>query len=157
LQLYNTLVYELKEWENKYVICAPIDGIINLYDIRTEDQFLASEQKVFTITPQKSQNFFSILKLPISNSGKVKIGQECIIQLHNFPFSEFGVLKGTVHSISNTSNDGFFSVKVTLSNQLVTTTNIDLSGKSELTGNGEIIVRNETLFDKLFNILFKKY
>lgn len=157
LQQYNSLAYELKEWENRYVISAPIDGIINLYDVRSEEQFLAAEQKVFTITPKDAKDFFSILKLPISNSGKVKVGQQCVIKLHNFPPAEFGVLKGTVSSISQTANEGFFSIRVILNDQLRTTTNVNLNGKSELIGDAEIIVKNEALFDKIFNTLFKKY
>ncbi len=156
LQYYNNFLFELSEWQNKYVLSSPIDGTLNLYDVRNNDQFLAQEQKVFTITPDKAQNYFAIVKLPVSNSGKVRTGQSCVIQLHNYPYTEFGMLKGTIQSISIAPKEGFYSVKVKLPNQLLTTTNKQLQSKSELTGVAEIIIEDLTLFDRLFNIFTSK-
>ncbi len=38
--------------------------------------------------------------LPTSNSGKAKIGQQVNIKLADYPFSEYGMLNGTVTNIS---------------------------------------------------------
>jgi len=156
LQYYNNLLFQLSEWQNKYVLASPVEGTLNLYDIRSEDQFLSSQQKVFTITSNKEQNYFAIVKFPISNSGKVHTGQNCIIKLHNYPYTEFGMLKGKIQSISTAPKEGYYSAKVQLLNQLTTTTHKQLFSKSELSGNAEIIIDDLTLFDRLFNILMSK-
>lgn len=156
LQYYNALIFELSEWQNKYVLVSPIDGVISLYDIRSEDQFLLSEKKAFTVTPNNIQDYFAMIKLPISNSGKVHKGQKCIIKLHNYPYTEFGMLKGVIQSISATPKEGYYSVKVQLANQLTTTTNKKLYSKSELVGEAEIIIEDLTLFDRIFNIIISK-
>ncbi len=156
LLYYNNIIFELSEWQNKYVLSSPIDGNLNLYDIRSEGQFLANEKKVFTIIPSYSQNYFAIVQLPISNSGKVHLGQSCIIKLHNYSFTEFGMLKGTVQSISSAPKEGFYSVKVSLPNQLISTLHKQLITKSDLSGEAEIIIENMTLFDRIFNSLISK-
>lgn len=156
LQYYNNFMFQLSEWQNKYVLASPIDGTINLYEIRSSDQFLAQEQKVFTVTPIKAQHYFALIKLPISNSGKVRTGQTCIIKLHNYPYTEFGLLKGTIQAISTAPKEGFYSVKVLLPQQLTTTTHKQLQANGELSGVAEIIIEDLTLFDRLFNIFTSK-
>lgn len=156
LQYYNELLFQLAEWQNKYVLEAPIDGILNFYEIRSEDQFLSNEQKVFTIVPANSQNYFAIARLPVANSGKVRAGLSCTIKLNNYPYMEFGMLKGTIQSISAAAKEGFYSVKVKLPGQLVTSLHKQLYSKSELSGQADIIVEDLTLFDRLFNFLVSK-
>jgi hypothetical protein len=156
LQNYNNLLFEISEWENKYVLASPIDGKLNLFEIRSQDQFLSNESKVFTVTSMVNQNYFAIAQLPISNSGKVQIGQSCIIKLQNYPYTEFGMLKGIIQSLSLASKEGFYSVKVSLPNQLITTRQKELPHQSEFIGQAEIIIEDQTLFDRLFNSLIAK-
>jgi len=156
LQNYNALLFELSEWKNKYVLAAPIDGVINFYDIRSESQFLPNETKAFTIAPQCLQSYFALVKLAVLNSGKVRIGQKCVIKVHNYAYSEYGLLKGIVMSISSAPREGFYSVKVKLPEQLETTLHKRLDSKGELTGEAEIIVEDMSLFDRLFNSLISK-
>ncbi len=156
LQNYNDLIFELSEWENKYVLSSPIDGTVNFYEFRTKDQFLSNEQRIFTITPNIKENYYAIIKLPISNSGKVKNGQNCVLKVHNFPYNEYGMLRGNILTISSSPKEGFYSVKVRLPNQLKTTMNKQLSSKSELTAEAEIIIEDLTLYDRIFNILINK-
>ena len=157
LQYNNNLLFELEEWKNKFVIDCPIDGVINFYEIRRKEQFIAEQKKAFTITPiNLKQNYFALLKLPISNSGKVRVGQKCIIKLHNFPYAEFGYLEGTISSISLATNDNMYSAKVELPKQLRTNVNKQLFTKSELIGKAEIIINDLTLLDRIFNVLTSK-
>lgn len=153
MQYYNNLIFELTEWQNKYVLASPVDGILNLYDVRTEDQFLSDQQKVFTITSNTVEHYFAIVKVPISNSGKVHRGQNCIIKLSNYPYTEFGMLKGKIESISASPKEGFYSARLQLQDQLTTTMHKKLYSKGDLTGNAEIIIDDLTLFDRIFNIL----
>ncbi|MBW8687983.1 HlyD family secretion protein [Chitinophaga rhizophila] len=155
-QSYSDLTFQLTEWQNKYVLDAPVSGVLNFYDIRTPDQFLSNEQKVFTVTPVSSQAYFAIAKLPVTNSGKVRVGLKCNIRLNNYPYTEFGMLKGTVVAMSAAAKEGFYSVRVQLPSPLVTTLRKPLDNKSELTGQADIIVEDLTLFDRLFNSIINK-
>jgi HlyD family secretion protein len=155
-QSYSDLSFQLTEWQNKYVLDAPVSGVLNFYDIRTADQFLSNEQKVFTITPVSGQGYFAIAKLPVTNSGKVRVGLKCNIRLNNYPYTEFGMLQGTVTVMSAAASEGFYSVKVQLPTPLVTTLHKTLDNKSELTGQADIIVEDLSLYDRLFNSIINK-
>ncbi|RBL89289.1 HlyD family secretion protein [Chitinophaga flava] len=155
-QHFSDLSFQLSEWQHKYILDAPISGILNFYDIRTADQFLTNEQKVFTITPARVQDYFAIAKLPVINSGKARVGLQCNIRLNNYPYTEFGMLKGTIVSISAAAQAGFYSVKIKLPGQLKTTLQRELDNKSELIGQADIIVEDMSLFDRLFNAIINK-
>ena len=156
IQNYYKLTYSLSEWKSRYVLQAPITGLLSLFEIRTTDQFLSSEQKVFIVSPNKASNYFAIAKLPVANSGKVQLGQGCIIKLTDYPFSEFGILKGEVKSISAASKEGYYSVRIDLPNQLSTNLHKQLYPKSELSGEADIVTADLTLFDRLFKSLLNK-
>lgn len=155
-QHYHTLIYRLTEWKNKYILEAPISGVLNFYEIRTTDQFLSAEQKVFTITPHITDDYFAIAKLPVANSGKVRVGQTCIIKLNNYPYNEFGFLKGDIQSISSAAQGGFYSLRIHLPSQLTTNLHKKLNCRSELIGQAEVIVDDLSLFERLFNSLISK-
>lgn len=155
LSHFNRLLFLLKEWEQKNVLLAPVDGILNMYDIRSKKQFLLKEQHVFTISPIGKQHYYAWVKMPIGNSGKVKAKQKVIIKLSNYPYQEFGALKGTVLSITNVPKEGSYMLKVELPMQLVTSSKQKLDEKQELIGRAEIITEDLSLFTRMFNFLNK--
>ena len=155
-QNYNSLLFQIAEWKSKYVLISPIDGKLDLYDVRNQNQFIANENRLFTITPIISKDFYAISKLPINNSGKVKLHQKCLIKLKNYTYTEYGMLKGEVESISPTAKDGFYLVKMKLPNQLRTNQGKLLTPNGELTGSAEIIIADLSLFDRIFYSLVSK-
>lgn len=155
LSHFNRLLFLLREWEQKNVLVAPVDGILNMYEIRSKKQFLTKEQHVFTISPIGKQHYYAWVKMPISNSGKVKAKQRVIIKLANYPYQEFGTLKGSVLSITNVPKDGSYMLKVELPKQLLTNSNKNLDQKQELIGRAEIITEDLSLFTRMFNFLRK--
>lgn len=156
LQNYNKLLYDLSEWKSKYVLEAPVAGTLNFYEIRNTDEFLSNEQKVFTVAPVAITNYFAIAKLPVANAGKVHAGQKCLIKLNDYPYNEFGALRGKVQSISAAAKEGFYSVKIDLTNQLVTILHKQLYCKSQLSGEADIVTNDLTLFDRLFKSMINK-
>jgi len=150
LNNYNNLLFLVQKWKQKNVLTSPIDGTLNFYDIRNNYQFLTEDQKVFTVTPNGKYKYYGFAKMPINNSGKVKIGQEVIIKLNNYPYHEFGILKGIIMSITNVPQGGIYLLKINLPNQLKTNSNKELEGKYELVGTAEIITEDISLFDRMF-------
>lgn len=153
LSNYSRLLFLLKEWEQKNVLAAPVDGILNMYDIRSKRQFLTQEQHVFTISPVGKQTYYAWVKMPINNSGKVSIKQKVLIKLLNYPYQEFGMLKGRVLSITSVPKDGSYLLKVELPKQLQTSANIELEAKQELIGVAEVITDELSLLNRIFNFL----
>jgi HlyD family secretion protein len=153
LNNYNNLLTEIEEWKKKYVLIAPVNGILNLYEIRNNNQFLSIEQKAFTVTPKEATNFFAFIQLPVINSGKVQVGQKVIIKLHDYPYTEYGVLEGNVLSITKVPLEGMYLLKVELPNQLKTSINKNLDNRYELTGIAEVITHKRSLLSRMFNFL----
>lgn len=153
LDSYNLMIYDIKEWENKYIIKAPVSGVLNLFEIRSKHEFIANEQKIFTINTNINQNYFVMVKLPVNNSGKLKIGQLCIVKLNNYNYQDYGMLKGKITSFTSIPKEGFYTIKVLLPQQLTTTTGYELKNKSNLTGSAEIIIGDYTIFSRVFNFI----
>ncbi|MEH6306932.1 HlyD family efflux transporter periplasmic adaptor subunit [Olivibacter sp. CPCC 100613] len=156
LQNFANLEFSLSEWKNKYVITAPVNGRIDLSDFRNENKYVTGEKRVLTITPVNATKYFSLVKLPTENSGKVRKGQDCVIKLKNYPYEQFGMLKGRVTSISLNANDGFYTAVVDLPRQLLTTQKKNLSIGGDVSGTAEIIIEDLSLFDRLFYSLIRR-
>lgn len=153
LSSYNRLIFLLKEWEQSYVLKAPVDGVLNMYDIRSKRQYLTREQHVFTISPVGKQTYYAWVKMPVANSGKVRVGQEVLIKLANYPYQEFGTLNGRVLSITSVPKEGNYLLKVELPQQLRTSADLELEAKQELMGVAEVITDKLSLFSRMFNFL----
>lgn len=150
---YDRLRSQLEEWKKKYVLAAPISGILDFYEIRSKEQFLEQGQKLFTVSPIGKHHYYAFLKLPVANSGKVHTGQDVLIKLFNYPYQEFGMIRGKVATVSSAPREGFYHVKVRLTNQLMTTNGSNLEHKLELIGTADIITKDRSLFDRLFNFI----
>ena len=81
----------------------------------------------------------------------MKIGQNVNIKLTNFPANEFGILRGEVKNISLIPNvDGLYSVDVALPSKLITSYDIEIDFKQEMSGTAEIITEDLRLNERFF-------
>ncbi|MGY0039343.1 HlyD family secretion protein [Pedobacter sp. NJ-S-72] len=101
ISAYNDLVDNIKSWEQKYVFKAPFKGCVQFLKFYSENQFVQNGEQVFTIIP-KHEKALGQLILPAQGSGKIKVGQEVIVKLDNYPYMEYGSVTGRVNSISLT-------------------------------------------------------
>lgn len=146
---YELLSTELYRWEQKYIIKSPISGKANMMKYWAENQFVNDGDLMFTVVPA-SQNLLGKALIPVQNSGKLKIGQEAKIKLDNFPFQEFGIIRGTVTNISAIPIDGKYIVDIQLTSGNVTTYNKKLPDGVEFQGNVDIITQDVRLIQKIF-------
>ncbi|MFD2148670.1 HlyD family secretion protein [Mucilaginibacter antarcticus] len=155
---YTDLVDNFKLWEQKYVFKSPIKGIVQFSRFWNNGEFLQAGEPVFTIVPVKSK-VLGQMTLPSSGAGKVRVGQEVIIKLDNYPYREYGSIKGKVLSISLTTNTvktekgeaETYLVNVDLPDELKTNYGSKLDFKYEIKGTGEIITRDRKLIERLFD------
>ena len=152
------LKYEYKNWEEKYVIKSPIDGYINFFDIWKKNQFVNKGDVTFIINPSNSKNFKENLigrvKIPWNRAGKIELGQEVNIKLTNYPYEEYGILRGYIKEISQTANNNFLYAKVFLTNGLTTSFNKEIENNN-LVGQAEIITEDLTLIERIMYGLIK--
>ncbi len=157
---YNDLADNLKQWEQKYVFKAPFDGKIEYSKFWADNQFIQSGEEVFTIVPKKN-TILGQVQLPANGAGKVKIGCTVIIKLDNYPYLEYGSVKGKVKSVALTPNSSkntqgdseSYLVQVDLPNELTTNYGTKLEFKYELKGTADIITNDRRLMQRLFDNL----
>lgn len=157
---YNDLKDNIKTWEQKYVFKAPFSGKIQFLKFWTNNQFVQSGEQIFTIIPEKNEIIGQVI-LPVNGAGKVKIGQEVIVKLDDYPYVEYGSIKGKVKSISLTTNTTRtdkgdvenYLVIIDFPNQLKTNYGTVLNFKFESKGTAEIIAKDRKLIERLFDNL----
>ncbi|WP_166384258.1 HlyD family secretion protein [Polaribacter sp. 11A2H] len=151
IQSFNQLKKSIKDWEMKYVLSSEIDGKVSFLNYWIENQTVNQGDLVFTILPAENSEFIAKLKTPAQNIGKVKVGQTVNVKLQNYPDYEFGVLKGTVNTISEISNkEGFYTIDVLLPEKLITSYNKEIEFKQEMRGTAEIITEDLRLIQRFF-------
>ncbi|WP_312299203.1 HlyD family efflux transporter periplasmic adaptor subunit [Chryseobacterium sp.] len=148
---------QILSWKTKYLIQAPMDGKINFFDIWQKDQYVKTEQTLFSIIPiNNTGKYFARAKMPIDRAGKVKVGQKVNIKLLNYPFEEFGVLEGKVSKVTNVTNENVYYVNVELNKGLITTYNKKIT-PNNLTGQAEIITEDINLLQRFVYTLVRNF
>jgi multidrug resistance efflux pump len=141
---------QIDTWRQTYLIIAPFNGIVSLFNYWNVNQAIAQGDEVLSIVPAEKQEVIGKLILPLQNSGKLKTGQTVNIKLNNYPYQEYGMLKGVVKNISVIPQKQNYSVEVALPEQLTTTYQKKLEYKEEMQGSAEIVTEELTLFKRIF-------
>jgi len=142
----------LKGTDTEYTLSAPQDGKVGFIAIVQRDAFLKDNEQVFTIHPNNEQ-FFGTMEISANNINKIKMGQQVLINLRDYPAEEYGQLKGTVSYIADEpGKDGFFSIKVTLNSTGIKRRFVF---KSWITGDAEIITENVSLQSRIYKSILK--
>ncbi len=154
---YQSLSSKLKEWEQAFVLKAPVSGQIVFGEHRTVNQYVRSGDIVFTVVPDETGKISGRILAPAIGLGKIEPGQQVNIKVDNYPFMEYGILSGSVLSISKipvVSEQGtFYPVNVDLPDKLVTNYNRELSYSLQMQGNAEIIIQNRRVIELLIEPL----
>ena len=140
-------------WENRYVFKAPVNGKVSFSRIWNENQPISEGDLVMTVIPLQQGNVIGKIRLPMEGAGKVEEGQRVVIKLDNYPYLEFGMLNGIVHSIAAAPNESSYMVQVSLQDSLLTTYGKLISFRQEMQGNAAIITGDMTLITRIINPL----
>lgn len=145
----------ISSWKETYLVCSPIDGRVSLFSYWTVNQNIRQGDAILSVIPPKRDQIIARLTVPAQNSGKLKIGQLVNIKLDNYPYQEYGMLKGRVKQISVMPKDNSYQIEVSLPEKLKTSYKKDLDYKEEMQGVAEIITEDLTVFDRIL-YQFKK-
>ena len=149
-QSVQTLKSQIETWEQTYLLKAPVDGKISLFNYWSINQNLKQGDEVMSIVPTEKQKMIAKLFLPVQNSGKLKVGQTVNIKLNNYLYQEYGMLKGNVKNISVMPQKETYAIEVSLPNNLTTSYNKHLEYKEEMQGSADIITQELSVFDRVF-------
>jgi multidrug resistance efflux pump len=154
-QIALNLLGEINQWELLYLIKAPIAGRVVLSVSLTEQQFIQSEQELFSIlSSDETGRVMALATLPQAGAGKVEPGQQVKIRLDGFPYQEFGVIEGIVHSIAPVATDNNYLVRINLPAGMQSSMHQTIPYKPEARGVGNIITKKRTLLERVFQQLW---
>lgn len=131
----------------------PSDGKLSYNEIWKENQNINAGDKVFSVVAEKAGGTIGKVKLPVTSSGKVHIGQRVNIRLTGYPYMEFGFLTGEVASISLLSYEDNYTATVNLPSTLQTSYNHRLEFQGELPGTAEIMTDERSFTARLLSLL----
>ena len=102
--------------------------------------------------PLKVEKLIGRMIIPITNSGKVSVGQDVIIKLDNYPYQEWGSLKGRVNTISSVPkkdiNMFVYNVYIEIKD-LNSSFDKELEFKQEMQGVADIILEELTVSERI--------
>lgn len=146
---------EVDKWKLDKLLKAPIAGTIAFSKPLAENEFVNSGEELMTIVPEgdSTGQIIGLGTLPTEGAGKVEIGQRVNIQVDNYPFEEFGILRGNVKSIARIPKERNYLVEVELQDSLVTTYGEVLNFRQQMSGTADIITRERRYLFRLFDKL----
>lgn len=152
-------------WKKQYIQTSPIDGQMEYLGFWRENYFVQSGQELFSILPNQNEIIGEVI-VPSYGIGKVKVGQTANVKVNNYPYMEYGLIKGKVNSISRlsnkvkqssssgTTNEGnVYRVLISFPNGLQTNFGKTLDLDFESQGTAEIITKPKRLIERLFDNL----
>ncbi|GAB6122101.1 HlyD family secretion protein [Dysgonomonas termitidis] len=154
------LLSEIQAWELNYALVTPIDGRVTFTSYWVKNQNVTTGETVFTVIPKDNLEIIGKAQMPLTRSGKVKPGQKVNIRFSNFPDNEYGIIKGTVKSISlvptkNTLGETYYTVEIELPDGLKTTYEKELPYLPEMQAQADIVTEDISLLERFFMPLRK--
>jgi HlyD family secretion protein len=151
VEALNVLKSRLAYWEQTYMVCSPIGGKVSFTDFWSKNQQVRKDEIVCSVIPEKQSQIIGRISLPVQGAGKVAVGQRVNIRFDNFPYMEFGFIRGKVKSISLIPSNEKYVVEVELPQEMKTNYNIPLKFSQEMKGTAEIITEDLRLIQRIFN------
>lgn len=146
------LAGRLATWDQQHVLRTPIAGRITFFKVWTPNQYVKTDDPVFVVVPPVGSQY-ARAALPVLKAGKVRVGQAALIRLDEYPFEEFGQLRGTVEKISEVALDKNYLLTIRLAS-LRTTTGFDLPLRAELSGTAQLVTEDRSIIQRIFGRLY---
>ncbi len=159
----NELSNSINLWKERYLQHAPIDGELEYLGFWRNNSFVQAGQELFSIIPDKNSILGEVM-IPSFGAGKVEVGQTANVKINNYPYDEYGLLKGVVKSVSRITNKlktpngdvDAYLVLISFPDGTMTNFGKTLPLDFESKGTAEIITKHKRLIERLFDNLKAK-
>lgn len=147
---YYQLQRSLTDWERQYVLKSVIDGEVTFLAHWAKHQQVVMGDEIFGVVSNNKEKIIGKIKVKGANTGKIKINQEVLISLTNFPEREFGRISGKILNISSIPDkEGNLLIDVSLPNNLNTNYKKQIPFQQEMIGNAHIVTQDLRLIERL--------
>jgi HlyD family secretion protein len=155
LQALNSLISRVGDWESRYVLTASQSGKLAYAGIIQENQVLVPNQEVFYVNPG-NENFFGEMAIPQYDMGRIKVGQEVLVELKSYPYEEYGMLRGKITFIAEVPHkDSVFISKVDFKVTKISDMGRPIHLKQGMMADAKIVTQNATILQRIGRNIFK--
>ncbi|MCB9263001.1 MAG: HlyD family efflux transporter periplasmic adaptor subunit [Flavobacteriales bacterium] len=147
---FNTLSVAVEQWEEKYLLQSDVEGKVSFSDHLTTTKYVSSGVQLMAIVQNVSSKLIGQTTIPVSNSGKVKVGQKVYVRFDNFNYMEYGMAEGKIGSISSIPVEETYNVMVEFNKGLETKYGI-IPFRPEMEGTAEIITEDISILTRIFH------
>lgn len=151
IEAMNILKSRFAYWEQTFIIKSSIVGKVSFNNFWSKNQQVKKDEIVFSVIPEKQSQIIGRISLPVRGAGKVNAGQRVNVRFENFPYMEYGFVKGTVKNISLIPTNEYYLVEVEMPQDMKTNYDIPLKFSQEMKGSAEIITEDLRLIQRFFN------
>ncbi len=99
----------------------------------------------------KPSQLKALIKLDRTGLEKVSPGQKVNLKFENYPYLEFGIVRGVVGKVSSVPGGDSYETEIQLPDGLTTTFGKELEFRQELKGNAEIVTENISLLSRILD------
>jgi HlyD family type I secretion membrane fusion protein len=144
---------------NQLKLRAPADGVVSTLNIRKSGETVQPGQTIAEIAPQGAPLVLAAA-LPTREAGFVKVGDPVQVKFDAYPYQDFGIFSGKVHSISPDARPDerlgpIYRVEVVLDRDAIMRKNQKLPLKAGQTATAEIVIRQKRIADILLDPIRK--
>lgn len=139
----------IETWQDAFIVHSTASGTLSYLNTWANNQDIKKDEQLFVVI-SPNQKIIARLKVPVYKTSKMKIGQTVNIKLDNYPYEQFGLLKGKIKTITTVPLSENYLVTVSLPQDLKTTYKKQIKFYPEMTGSAKIIIKEERLLMKLF-------
>lgn len=143
------LLSQIENWEEHYVLLARSEGFSEWASSLSEGEYLQTGTPVFNII-HKGSRYSATAVLPATGAGKAAPGQRVRMKIDAYPYTEYGMLEGTVRTVNLNTLENNYLVQIDLINGIRSTTGKEFTFAETLYGRAEIITRKRKLISKIF-------
>jgi multidrug resistance efflux pump len=142
----------IEDWKQTYLIISPCSGTVSFSKIWSSQQNVSVGEEIVTIVPNNDSNSLTCKAiLPISQSGKVKLGLTTNIKLDAFPYQQYGILKGNIANISSVPQKDEYLLDISVTKGLQTTYGKTLDFRQEMQGTANIVTEDRRILERILD------
>lgn len=160
---YRALLNDVRLWRERYLFVASMDGVLDYLGFWQENITVQSGMEIFSVVPPLKSIVGEAI-IPAVGTGKIKLGMDVNIKLQDYPYDEYGLIKGRVesisiltHKIANSRGEiNAYRVRISFPNGLTTNFDQELQIGAESKGIAEIVTKPRRLIERLLDNLKAK-
>ncbi|EAW36753.1 Secretion protein HlyD [Lyngbya sp. PCC 8106] len=154
-----SLLMAAKMKREERFIYAPVDGYISTLNVSNEGEVVQPGQNIAEILPKNTPLVLSA-SLPNQEAGFIKVGMPVKMKFDAYPYQDYGVIEGTVTSISpdtksEENQPPVYQLEVELEQDSILENQEEIKFKPGQTASADIIIRQRRVADVILEPLQK--